>query len=139
MMGPVTIRESLSYDDFIEAERRLAQAFGLPDSRMSTGQAIGMRLLMWFASRFSKTTMTFDQAGVRNHQREEPWPWSAFGMAYETERLVCLVLTETTAPVTVRKGSCTSTELETIRRLIAARVSSSPEALARIAAIRTSA
>src|SRR6476620_8379976 len=103
MMGPVTIRERLRYDDLTEAERGMAQAFGYRYSPMSTGQAIGMRLVIWFAPRLSKTTMTFDQACVRIHQREASWSWSEFALAYETERLVWFVLTETTAPVSVRK------------------------------------
>jgi len=58
-------------------------------------------------------------------------------MSYETDNLLCVVITDTTGPLTIHKRALSEERLAEVRRLIAEHVQVTPETIARITAIRT--
>jgi len=128
----ITFQNRTSVEDLPEAEAGLGKALGFGVDAPSRIAMALLRPLMWLMRR---NTITIDETGIAI-----PWrfrPWSEFGLAYETENLLCLVITETSGPLTIRKRVLSTKQLDEVRRLIDEHVEATPETMARITQIRT--
>ena len=116
--------------EFAEAEAGMAHALGANPPSQSMFGRLAASLVGLVPS-----TVTIDDAGV--HQGSVTRAWSDFGLAYETENLVVLVITKTTGPLSLPKSAMSEGDLEIIRRLVAEKIVSTPVDLAWIQQVRT--
>jgi hypothetical protein len=126
----VTVKYRLPRYALNEAEAGMAREFGLGDPTPSAGAGIVTLIMSLFP-----VTAVIDDIGIRVTGGALR-PWAEFGMAYETEHLVCLVVTSTTGPLTVPKASLDDTRLAALRDLISRHVVSTPETLDAIRRVR---
>jgi hypothetical protein len=125
----VTIKYRVGFSDFKEGEAALGRALGVPVD----APHIGGRILATLVSLFPNT-VTINDAGVR--QVGATRDWSEFGLAYETDNLLCLVFTANAGALTLPKGAMTPAQLATVRELIEEHLEPSPEKTSRILATR---
>jgi len=107
----VTLRFKVGAAAFAEAEAGMAQALGSNPPHQSVFGRLVASILGLVPS-----TVTLDDVGV--HQGSITAPWSDFGLTYETENLVVLVLTKTTGPLCLPKGAMSEGDLDAVRRLV---------------------
>jgi hypothetical protein len=126
----VTISNRIVPGELMEAELGLGRVFGVGVDRPNAGFQLLERLLSVIPAH-----ATVDEAGVWIHGVLRPW--DEIGLAYETDRFLCLVVTRTTGPLTLRKDRMTETDLATIRSLVEDHVVTTPATLEWIKAVRT--
>jgi hypothetical protein len=114
-----------------EAEAGMARALGVggPGSTVSGGVRV-----LGFAMSLLPMTAVIDEEGIRIQGVTRPW--TDIGLAYETENLICLVVTRNTGPITLPKAELSDTDLSTLRELISRRVVSTPETVDAIRQVR---
>jgi hypothetical protein len=127
----VTIRFRSRPGDLREAETGLARALGFDGAVSPTpGGWIIAALISLIPS-----SATIDDTGVRIGGVTRLW--EDIGLSYETENLVCLVLTRTSGPITLPKSAMSDADLVTVRSLAADRVVTTPDILEHLTRIRT--
>jgi hypothetical protein len=125
-----TIRFRTGFADYREAEAGLGRALG----GRTEEPGIGARLAASLAGLIPNGA-TVDESGIRIQGVHRPW--EEIGLAYETDNLICLVVTRNTGPITLPKRAMTHSNLQTIRALVAEHVETTPEKLEWIARVRT--
>jgi hypothetical protein len=126
----ITLRFKIGAAEFAEAEAGMASALGANPPRQSMLGRLAASLVGLVPS-----TVTIDDAVV--HQGSVTRAWRDFGLTYETENLVVLVITKSTGPLSLPKSAMSAGDLEAIRRLVAEKVVSTPTDLAWIQQVRT--
>jgi hypothetical protein len=114
VVAAVTFTDRALIDDLAESEAGLGATLGHPVAAPSGIAVVLMRPLFRF---FGKRTITVDDNGITVSGRFRPW--SDYGLTYETDNLVCVVLTKTTGPLGIHKRDLTEDQLAEVRRLIA--------------------
>ena len=112
-----------------EAEAGMARALGVGQPRSTVSGGV-----LGFAMSLLPMTAVIDEEGIRIQGVTRPW--TDIGLAYETENLICLVITRTTGPITLPKAGLSGGDLSTLRELISRRVVSTPETVDAIRQVR---
>jgi hypothetical protein len=126
----VTVKYRTPRGTLNEAEVGMARSLGLREPTPTAGGGIVDLVLSLIPD-----TATIDETGVRSGGVMRPW--ADFGLAYETDHLICLIVTSTSGPFTLPKTSLDEANLAIVRDLISRHVVSTPETLDSIARIRT--
>lgn len=110
----------LTWDELSEMLAATFHALGLPERKPNLQTRLYLRWLHW--RNIEETFVGADRDGIVVHAEGfDPvgYPWSAFALSFETQRVIGLLLTETAAPILIPKRSLADGDLLLLRRLIA--------------------
>ena len=133
-MNRIVVRQGTGYDDFVEAEAGLASKLGIGVPTRSPLSSLLMRPLLWLAGRTARS-VALDESGVSIQGVDRAW--DEFGMSFETDHLVCVVMTRNAGPLVIKKAALDAATLAEVRTLVAQHVNENEGSVARIRGIRT--
>ncbi len=126
----VTAAFRLTWAEFSEMLGATFHALGLPERRPNLQTRLYLRWSHWRNN--EETFVGADRDGIVVHAEGfDPVgnPWSAFGLSFETQRVIGLLLTETAAPILIPKRSLADNDLRLLRRLIEENLIKSADAI----------